>query len=205
MNVRNRAVLPVLAALCLIASLASAPARAEETSEDSPRLKRLLSLFPRADADRNGVLTQAEWAAFSKRKAEDPAPAPRPGPRANPRDRSAASRPDPTFADVPHGPHPRNVLDFWKAAAEAPAPLIVVIHGGGFRSGDKSAVRPEHLRAALGAGVSYASINYRLLDSAPIHEILRDAARAVQFLRSKAAEWNLDKARFAAHGGSAGA
>src|SRR5262249_58540664 len=32
-----------------------------------------------------------------------------------------------------------------------------------------------------------------------------DGARAIQFLRSKAAEWNLDPKKFAATGGSAGA
>ena len=34
---------------------------------------------------------------------------------------------------------------------------------------------------------------------------LEDAARALQFVRSKAAEWNLDKPRIGATGGSAGA
>ena len=50
-----------------------------------------------------------------------------------------------------------------------------------------------------------ASINYRYSTTdilpAPVH----DAARAVQFLRSKAAEWQLDPRRFGAYGISAGA
>jgi hypothetical protein len=194
-----------LAALLGALLFAAAPASAEETSETSPRLKRLLGLFPRADADGNGVLTEGEWDAFSKRKPDAPGPSPAPAARERPRDRSSGARPSPTFEDVPYGPHARNVLDFWKAEGEKPTPLIVFIHGGGFRAGDKSAARGETLRKALEAGVSYASINYRFLETAPIQEILRDAARAIQFLRSKAAEWNLDKARFAAHGGSAGA
>ena len=45
---------------------------------------------------------------------------------------------EPTYSDVAYGPHPRNVLDFWQAESERPAPLVVYIHGGGFTGGDKS-------------------------------------------------------------------
>jgi len=48
-------------------------------------------------------------------------------------------------------------------------------------------------------------INYRLRPETPLWESIRDGARAVQFLRYKAAEWNIDLARVAAFGGSAGA
>ncbi len=37
-----------------------------------------------------------------------------------------------TYADVPYGPHARNVLDFWQADGDGPWPLIVFIHGGGW-------------------------------------------------------------------------
>ena len=112
----------------------------------------------------------------------------------------------PTHSDIPYGAHERNKLDIWCAKSDRPTPLVVFIHGGGFRNGDKSKWRtsPE-LKLLLEQGVSCASINYPFRDSKPIQEILHDAARAVQFLRSKAAEWNLDKNRFAAQGGSAGA
>ena len=49
------------------------------------------------------------------------------------------------------------------------------------------------------------AINYRFRQHAPIQDILRDAARAIQFVRLKAAEYNLDPQRIAAFGGSAGA
>ena len=41
----------------------------------------------------------------------------------------------PTFADVNYGAFDRNVLDFWQADVEQPAPLLVYVHGGGFASG----------------------------------------------------------------------
>ncbi|MBI1356805.1 MAG: alpha/beta hydrolase fold domain-containing protein [Acidobacteria bacterium] len=113
--------------------------------------------------------------------------------------------PPPSRADLAYGPHERNRLDLWLAASDRPTPLVLFIHGGGFVGGDKSKVAAPLLERMLGEGVSYAAINYRFLPSAPIQDILRDAARAVQFLRAHAAEYNLDKERFAAHGGSAGA
>jgi arylformamidase len=111
----------------------------------------------------------------------------------------------PDFADVAYGPHERQVLDFWQAPGDGPRPLLVWIHGGGWLKGGKEHVSRD-LRDFLRAGVSVAVISYRLVDKhtilpAPVH----DGARAVQFLRSKASEWNLDKTRVAAMGGSAGA
>ncbi|HEY3325382.1 MAG TPA: alpha/beta hydrolase [Planctomycetota bacterium] len=119
---------------------------------------------------------------------------------------AALDGPAPTFPDVKYGPHERNVLDFWKAESATPSPVIVFIHGGGFRGGDKSGYRKrDQLQPFLSAGVSCAAINYRFLTHAPIQDILHDAGRAIQFIRSKAGEWNVDKTRLAAWGGSAGA
>jgi acetyl esterase/lipase len=116
----------------------------------------------------------------------------------------------PTFANVPYGPHERQVLDFFKADTKEPAPLLVHIHGGGWVAGDKVSV--GDLKKFLQSGISVASINYRYTTQAqeagikpPVKWPLEDAARAVQFLRSKAGEWNIDKTRVAATGGSAGA
>jgi acetyl esterase/lipase len=112
----------------------------------------------------------------------------------------------PTFENVSYGPHERNVLDFWQAKVDAPAPVVVFIHGGGFVGGDKSKARTDpNLKACVDAGIHFAAIHYRFRQDAPIQDILRDSARAIQFIRSKAAEWKVDKARIAAYGGSAGA
>lgn len=111
----------------------------------------------------------------------------------------------PTFSNVKYGPHERNVFDLWQAKSEKPAPLFVFIHGGGWRGGDKSALPPELLKFMLDHGVSVASINYRYSENAKLPAPVHDAARAIQFLRSKAKEWSLNKERVAASGGSAGA
>jgi len=118
---------------------------------------------------------------------------------------SAPPLPKPTLSNVTYGPHPRNVLDFWQAKSATPAPLFVYIHGGGWRGGDKSLLPPNLLKFMLAHSISVASINYRYSEQARLPAPVHDAARAVQFLRSKATEWNLNKNRVAAAGASAGA
>ena len=128
-------------------------------------------------------------------------------------DAYSATLPKPTAANVRYGDHERHVLDFWKAESASPTPLVFIIHGGGWVGGSKErAEKFADVDALLKAGVSVVSINYRLIkrdpavDTSPaVKAPLHDAARALQFVRSKAAEWNLDKTRIAASGGSAGA
>ena len=121
-----------------------------------------------------------------------------------------ASLPKPTLANVPYGDHERQVLDFYKADSDKPTPLLFFIHGGGWVSGDKR--NPGYLKQCLAAGISVVSINYRYSWQAqlagvkpPVKAPLEDAARALQFVRSKSREWNIDKQRIGASGGSAGA
>jgi len=133
-----------------------------------------------------------------------------------------AAVPEPTFKEIAYGPHERNVLDFWKAKAASdanPAPLAFIIHGGGWRGGSKErAQRFADVGALLKEGISVVAINYRLIPrtlpaqdkidttkNPPVHAPLRDAALALQFVRSKANDWHIDKTRIGAAGGSAGA
>lgn len=124
----------------------------------------------------------------------------------------APPQPTPTAAKVAYGPHERQVLDFWKASSEKPTPLVLYIHGGGWQNGDKNSLSGTAIKQFLDAGISVAAINYRYVKQAvelkiepPVKAPLEDAARALQFIRSKASEWNLDKKRVGATGGSAGA
>ncbi len=124
----------------------------------------------------------------------------------------AAARPaavKPTEANVPYGNHPKQVVDFYKAESSEPTPIVLNIHGGGWQAGSK-----DNANAAvyLKEGISVVSMEYRFIAEAtkdgvvpPVKGPLGDAAGALQFVRSKAKEWNLDKARVAATGGSAGA
>jgi acetyl esterase/lipase len=118
--------------------------------------------------------------------------------------------PAPTLAKVSYGPHERQVLDFYRAKSTEPTPVLFFIHGGGWVAGDKTGV--GSVVKCLDAGISLVSINYRYVQQAqlagvqpPVQWPLKDAARALQFVRSKAGAWNLDKKRIGASGGSAGA
>ena len=118
----------------------------------------------------------------------------------------------PTAADVAYGEHERQKFDFWQAKSDKPTPLVVMIHGGGWVNGDKRGYGTAAIKPFLDAGISVASVNYRFIQHAmemkvepPVKAPLHDAARAIQVLRSKAKEWNLDETRVGATGGSAGA
>jgi acetyl esterase/lipase len=115
-----------------------------------------------------------------------------------------AGPPAPTYANVSYGPDPMNVLDFWKAEGDGPHPLLVYIHGGGWVAGDKSKSGPPY-EIYLKKGISCAAVNYRLTGQAPLPAPVLDAARAIQFLRSRAKEWGIRSDRIALTGGSAGA
>src|SRR5262249_55253486 len=71
-----------------------------------------------------------------------------------------------TYANVPYGAHPREVLDFYKAESAEPTPLVVYIHGGGWNAGDKGRVAVVDVKRLLKEGISVAAINYRLVPQA---------------------------------------
>jgi len=108
----------------------------------------------------------------------------------------------PTFADVAYGSNPQHLLDFWQAKSSKPTPLIFNIHGGGWIHGPKEALGRD--QGFLGRGISVVHITYRFTPANPLPAPLMDAARALQFVRSKAAEWNIDPNRVIVSGFSAG-
>jgi arylsulfatase len=128
---------------------------------------------------------------------------------------AAAEAPPPTHADVPYGPHPKQVFHFWRppgATAANPAPLLLFIHGGGWNAGDRLNGLAPMLPALLEKGIAVASVEYRFIKEAmdagiepPVRAPLHDAARALQTLRHRAAEFAIDPGRVVASGGSAGA
>jgi len=109
----------------------------------------------------------------------------------------------PDLADVKYGPHERNLFDFWKPKGDGPFPLVLYIHGGGFMAGDKKGYKPD---VFLKAGWAVAAINYRYSTTpAPAPAQYLDCARALQTLRHRAKELNIDPKLVASTGGSAGA
>jgi arylformamidase len=110
----------------------------------------------------------------------------------------------PTHANVSYGDHKMKVIDFWQAEGDGPRPLLVYIHGGGWIGGDKKRTDSQ-VKPFLDKGISYAAINYRLTGEAMLPAPVHDAARAIQFIRSKADQWNIRTDRIALTGGSAGA
>ena len=158
-----------------------------------PTMKLIISLL---------MLAAVGFAADAPAKKNAEAPA-----KKAPAKKVYPKNPPPTVANFKYGPHERNVLDFWQAKSDKPTPLLFFIHGGGWMGGDKAGIAVEPY---LKEGISVVSINYRYVSQSqdvvpPVKGPLHDAALALQTVRSKAGEWNIDKVRIGASGGSAGA
>src|SRR5438067_2018910 len=100
----------------------------------------------------------------------------------------------PDAANVRYGPDARHLLDLWKAKSGRPTPLVFYLHPGAFRVGDKTWIEryDKDLRElCLERGISVATANYRYSTQAAYPAPMEDGARALQYLRSRAAEWNL--------------
>jgi acetyl esterase/lipase len=119
----------------------------------------------------------------------------------------------PTVADFAYGTDSeRQKFDLWLAPSSTPTPLLLMIHGGGWAGGDKTAYKASDIQPYLQRGISVAAINYRFILQAmdqgvepPVKACVRDAARALQTIRARAKEWNIDPRRVGATGTSAGA
>lgn len=130
-----------------------------------------------------------------------------------PAKKAPPERPAPTVADFVYAQESeRQKFDFWQAKSAKPTPVVLLIHGGGWQNGDKSSYGTTAIKPFLDEGISVAAINYRFIKQAmeqnvvpPVKAPLHDAALALQTIRSKAKEWNLDPTKVGATGGSAGA
>jgi len=161
------------------------------------------------------VPAQEKKTAEPKKAAEPKAVAPKPKvvePKA-PGKKTPPERMPPTVANYEYGKDSeRQKFDFFQAKSDKPTPVVLLIHGGGWKNGDKTGYGTTAIKPFLDAGISVACINYRFIDQAmeqkvvpPVKASLHDAARALQTIRSKAKEWNIDPTKVGANGGSAGA
>jgi len=109
----------------------------------------------------------------------------------------------PTQAHVAYGSDTNQWLNFWQARSDKPTPLIFNIHGGGWRHGP---IEPFSRgdQEYLDHGISVVHITYRFTPANPLPAPVMDAARALQFVKSKATEWNIDPDKVILTGFSAG-
>ena len=95
-------------------------------------------------------------------------------------------------------------LDLYLPEGQGPFPVIIWIHGGGWTSGDKDLDPDDPQVLQVGRGYAVASINYRLSQQAKFPAQIEDCKAAVRWLRARASNYNLDPARIAVWGSSAG-
>jgi acetyl esterase/lipase len=98
------------------------------------------------------------------------------------------------------------LLDLYlpKDRPAGPLPCVVVIHGGGWKTGDKQRFA-RHAAYLASKGFAAACIGYRLMPEATIPQCIEDAKAAVRWVRANGARYGIDPNRIGAIGGSAGA
>lgn len=187
-----------LLTVCLLTFLLSGSVNSASAQLSDAQLQKWLEKYPDADTNGDGKLS-AEEARIHIRSMHEAR-----------RKQRRKNRPAADHANVSYGSHERHVFDLWLPVEKQVAdttpkrPVYVFFHGGGFVGGDKRSFDPSPF---LSAGMAVVSANYRFVDGkntlspAP----LQDGARVIQYLRTRAEEWNLDEARIAVSGSSAGA
>ncbi len=110
-------------------------------------------------------------------------------------------------ADQAYGTHPRQRFDVYAPADARQAPLLLLIHGGGWRRGDKGlrTLLEHKLKRWVPRGFIVVSANYRLVPDADPVEQAQDLARALAAVQTRAATWGGDGQRVILIGHSAGA
>lgn len=113
----------------------------------------------------------------------------------------------PWWRDIAYGAHPKQRLDVYRPRNPHAAPVIVMVHGGAWRTGDKAARSVVSNKAArwVPKGFILVSVNYRLLPEADAYAQADDVARAIAHVQAHARTWGGDPARVIVMGHSAGA
>jgi acetyl esterase/lipase len=119
-----------------------------------------------------------------------------------------------SFTDLFHrwpSPAPRSTwtysgsqqLDFYPAMGRSPAPCVIVIHGGGWDSGDRRQL-PHFNYGLVRQGYAVADISYRLAPGTTWPAQRDDVAAAIAFVKAHASAWGVDGSRLVLLGRSAG-
>ena len=119
--------------------------------------------------------------------------------------------------DIEYDNKERTKLDIWMPCSLTPTGLVIYIHGGGFMYGDKTQLYtptgesdfPERVLELLNNNIAVATVNYTFLEkfgeSDGVLKPMNDVKRALQYLRHKADDFNIDKNNIILAGNSAGA
>lgn len=169
------------------------------------------ALFDRIDADGDGRISHSEDDAFraknrarregqARRKPTGQQAINRNAGRRSPLPSDAKVFKDLAYATVGDRKLPLDL--YLPASADRPMPLVIWIHGGGWRGGSKA--NPGRALQLLERGYAVASVEYRLSGEAIFPAAIEDCKAAVSFLRLNAAKYDLDPDRFGVWGSSAG-
>jgi alpha/beta hydrolase fold len=121
--------------------------------------------------------------------------------------------------DIAYDSKDRTQFDIWIPDSNAPTGLVIYTHGGGFTSGDKDFVYsiqsggawdfPSDIRFLLQNNIAVATVRYTLLspsgETEGIRKPMADVRRALQYIRYRANDFNIDKSKIILAGNSAGA
>ena len=105
------------------------------------------------------------------------------------------------YTSITHG---KLAMDIVRPKAKGSYPGIVMIHGGGFNSGQRDSYLPMAIRLAQNGYVA-AAVSYRLTPMFQFPIPLYDVKAAVRFLRGNASKYDINKEHMGAIGVSAGA
>jgi acetyl esterase/lipase len=111
------------------------------------------------------------------------------------------------YRDVAYGPDPKQRMDIYVPARVSNAPVILIVHGGGWSRGSKSASGVVDNKVAywLPKGFIFISTDYRLLPEADPLTQAQDVARALAAAQDKVRTLGGNPRRFVLMGHSAGA
>ncbi len=185
MCLRHLLTVTALAAITLATASAQAQTTAQTTPQDGGRLRALI-------AQKQAAATEAALPTGVQR-----------------------------IADVPYGADPAQRMDVYVptsptgagtgtnslVASAVRAPVIFMVHGGGWRHGDKAMGRvvQEKVNRWVPKGFILISTNYRMLPDAPVAVQERDVQAALMAAQQRAGTWGGDPNRFILMGHSAGA
>lgn len=112
----------------------------------------------------------------------------------------------PPTRTLSYGKDSLQALDLWVPEGAGKAPLVLFVHGGGWKRGSKdnamSRAMPAHI---LEQGYAFASIDYRLVPGATVEQQASDVAAALAYLLDNADRLGIDRSRVVLTGHSAGA